>query len=151
MTRRALRILVPAAALAAAAACAPGHLTPATRVVAEPQQQSRVVTADEIRESGVRNAWDALRLVGRFRLRENHRGEPVLITPTRGRGSLLLDESPLVFLDGVRLADYAVLRQVRANNIEQIEYLNASEGTIRMGTGAVSGAILISTTTIARE
>ena len=69
----------------------------------------------------------------------------------RGRGSILLDETPLVAIDGVPQTDFHILGTLLANAIDNIRILSASEGTVLYGIRAGGGAILIQTRTEALE
>jgi hypothetical protein len=110
-----------------------------------PSQVARHISAAEIQESGARDAWEVLRRIGRFQLRESPRGEPLRIHPSRGRSTILLHDDPVVLLDGVRLVDIGVLRQVRASTIASVDFYNSTQATLMVGTGATGGAIVIST------
>lgn len=102
------------------------------------------ITAAEIVESGSRTAWEALRRVGRLALRESARGEPASMK-LRGSRSLVLDDTPLVVLDGVAIRDIRVLETIRAETIEWMEILNAADGASLHGPMAGGGAIVIQT------
>jgi outer membrane cobalamin receptor len=110
-----------------------------------PSAVARHISAAEIQESGARNAWEVLRRLGRFQLRESASGEPLRIRPTRGRSTLLLHDDPVVLLDGVRLVDIGVLRNIRASTIASVDFYNSSQATVLVGTGATGGAIAILT------
>ena len=134
-----------AALLGTAAGCATAHPTRAGETHAPSRQLSRYLSAQEIKESGAQNAWEALRRLGGVRLQETPNGAPGRIRPTRGNMTLLLDDSPIVVLDGARLLDYDVLRALPARQIASIEFLNGVDGTLKHGSGAGGGAIVILT------
>jgi len=103
------------------------------------------ITASEIQRSGSMTAWEALRkLVPQLTYAEKKSGQPSKLE-RRGQSSFLLNDAPLVFLDGVRLPDFRTLQQVSATTIESIEVLNGIDGTTYYGSNAVSGVILIRT------
>ena len=105
-----------------------------------------LITAERIRQSGARTAWEALDYtVTSHHFGSDARGRPTGITADRGIGSLLLREQPLVFLDQTRLADIQVLHQFPAHEIYSIRVLNGTDGTTYYGTSAVAGVILIRT------
>jgi hypothetical protein len=105
-----------------------------------------LITAERIRQSGARTAWEALDYtVTSHHFGSDARGRPTGITADRGIGSLLLREQPLVFLDQTRLADIQVLHQFPAHEIYSIRVLNGADGTTYYGTSAVAGVILIRT------
>lgn len=104
-----------------------------------------VVTAEEIESSGASTAWEALRLLGAaVRLEEDKDQQPARIS-ARGRSSINLSSQPLVFLDGVRLAEYQVLHSMGAHLLERIEFVSGPQASIDYGTNAGHGVILITT------
>jgi TonB-dependent SusC/RagA subfamily outer membrane receptor len=111
-----------------------------------PAPRGRVVDHEDIaRYSSVQTAWDALQLLGAFlRLEEDKDGQPSRMT-ARGRNSIVLRNEPPVVLDGVRLAEYKVLKDMGAHLIQRIEFLTGPEATTRYGTNAGNGVILITT------
>lgn len=123
------------------AGCASSHGRPSSTAPAS----SRVVNAKQIRASGVRNAWEAVRYHFRFLdLRETRGRQPTGIV-SRGQSSLLLKDEPIVVLDGARMSDIGVLADVPADHIEQMRFLSSSEGTAQYGPTAGGGVILIQT------
>jgi outer membrane receptor for ferrienterochelin and colicin len=150
MTARPVRIpttLVLAAILAATAGCATAHPTREGESHSPARGSANYLTAEQIKESGARNAWEVLRRLGGVRLEESPDGTPQRIRPTRGNMTLLLDDSPIVVLDGARLLDYDVLRALPARQIASVEFLNGLDGTLKHGSGAGGGAIIILTRT----
>ncbi len=106
---------------------------------------SSVVTADEIEASGVRNAWEAIRYHFRFvSLTESRRRRPAEMT-YRGRSSILLDNGPIVVVDGARISEIDVLVDIPAQHIALMRMLSSFEGTTYYGTNAGNGVILIET------
>jgi len=104
-----------------------------------------LITQAQIERSGARTAWDALkRLAPQFTFRENRNGQPGGLE-RRGRSSILLNDAPLVFVDGAELADFRSLNQIPASTLLSIEILNGIEGTSYYGSNAVSGVILFKT------
>ena len=63
----------------------------------------------------------------------------------RGRCSFLLDEAPMIMLDGVRVPDFHALDTIEAQSILTIVIYNGVEGTTYYGTDAVSGVVVIKT------
>jgi len=57
----------------------------------------------------------------------------------------VLQDAPLVVLDGVRLTDFRALDGIPAATILTISIYNGIEGTTFYGTNAVSGVIVIKT------
>jgi outer membrane cobalamin receptor len=63
----------------------------------------------------------------------------------RGRSSILLNDPPMLFIDGVRIQEMATLQQLPASTLLSIEVLTGPEGTTYYGTDAVGGVILVRT------
>jgi hypothetical protein len=125
-----------------AAGCTAHTPPPSTNA---PSTVARHISAAEIQASGARDAWEVLRRLGRFQLRESASGEPMRIRPSRGRSTILLHDDPVVLLDGIRLVDIKMLRNVRASTIASVDFYNSSQATLLVGTGATGGAIAILT------
>jgi TonB-dependent starch-binding outer membrane protein SusC len=106
-----------------------------------------VISADQIRESGATTAWEVIRRTApHFNLTDGPSGEPSRMK-RRGRSTLYLDDTPAVFLDGVRVSDFRTLAQIPAHTISSITILSGIEGSTRYGTNAGNGVILIHTKT----
>lgn len=135
---------VPASVLLTAVLVA-GCATVGPRDASRDPAVGELITADEIRKTGARNAWEALKnTVSRYRF-DDYRGEPTRISSVRGNGSILFHETPKIFVDGAQLTEYQVLRTMPAYTIASIRVLNGSDGTTYYGTGSVAGVILIET------
>jgi outer membrane cobalamin receptor len=120
-----------------------GTLRPAN--IGTPVQAGRLITAEQIKNSGAVDAWDALRRKANYlSLRETYSGEPTRLS-SRGRSSILLSEIPLVVVDGIRIADFRHLRQIPAATVASIRILNGVEGTAHYGTSGGNGVILVRT------
>lgn len=105
----------------------------------------QLITEEQIKHSGATTAWDALRRIApHLQLSENASGQPQKLS-RRGRSSILLDDTPEVFLDGVKVADFRSLAQIPANTIASITILSGVEGSTHYGTNAGNGVILIRT------
>jgi hypothetical protein len=66
----------------------------------------------------------------------------------RARGSTSFGGGPapvIVYVDQVRAGGVNELRNLRASEIEEIRYLDASDATLRFGTDHGGGAILVET------
>jgi outer membrane cobalamin receptor len=104
-----------------------------------------LITAEQIERSGVHTAWDVLKHdAPMLLLREDRNGDPASIS-RRGRTSFLLEEAPLVMLDGVRVPDFRALASIEAASITSITIYDGVESTTYYGTGAVAGVIAIKT------
>ena len=107
--------------------------------------EGRFIGAQEIRRSGAKTVWDALRIVApQIRFEENYAGQPSRMM-ARGPSTVALKDGPLVYVDGVRLADFRTLAAMPAGDVASIQIMNGIDGTTRYGTGASSGAIAIRT------
>ena len=113
--------------------------------------RGRVVEAEDIARSGARNAWEALSLLGGYvRLEQDKDRQPARLT-SRGRSSINLSSEPQIVLDGVRLVEYGILQNIGAAAIERIQLLTGPQASIRYGTNAGNGVILIVTRTTVAE
>lgn len=136
---KALRWSSAVGALSVLAACHPHPIDSGV----SPGTGRIVITQAMIEQSGEQTAWDVLRReVPNFTFRENARGEPTRLE-RRGQSSILLNDAPMIFLDGVRQTDFHNLTQVLASTLRRIEILDGIEATTYYGTDAVGGAILL--------
>jgi len=136
--------VVLATALIWAVACAHGT---AAHTSATPNNGGKLITADQIERSGSHTAWEVLKHEApMLTLEEDRNGQPVRIV-WHGRSSIYLEDAPIVVLDGVRAADWKVLSQIPAGQIDTINIISGIEGTTYYGTNAASGVIDIHTKT----
>jgi TonB-dependent starch-binding outer membrane protein SusC len=126
--------------------CAPHRTGGARRIeVLTTKPGEQLITAEAIQQSGAATAWDVIqRAAPNIQVRENRNGEPTRMW-RRGRGSIVLNEAPLLFLDGVKIADFRALDLIPAGTIREIVILTGIEGTTYYGTNAVGGVILVTT------
>ena len=104
-----------------------------------------LITAEQIEKSGASTAWQMLKQhAPMLTMREDRNGRPQSMG-RRGRSSFLLDEAPMVLLDGVRVPDFHALDAIDARSILTILIYDGVEGTTYYGTDAVSGVIVIKT------
>jgi outer membrane cobalamin receptor len=112
---------------------------------AGPNTGGKLITAAQIERSGSNNAWEVLKHEApMLTLEEDRNGNPVRIH-WHGRSSIYLEDAPVVVLDGVRSADWKVLSQIPAGQIQTINIMSGIEGTTYYGTNAASGVIEIHT------
>jgi outer membrane cobalamin receptor len=105
----------------------------------------RIITQKAIERSGARTAWDALRrTVPFFSFNVTNSGGPARIEH-RGRSSILLQDQPIIVMDGVELSDFGVLGGIPASDLFQIEVLSGIDATTYYGTNATKGVIRIRT------
>jgi outer membrane cobalamin receptor len=104
-----------------------------------------VISAEQIAKSAAQNAWQVLQQSAPMLQTQNDKdGRPAKLT-RRGRSSFLLDDSPAVLVDGVRMPDFRNLDALAAQSIREIAILDGVEATTFYGTNAGSGVILIKT------
>lgn len=111
---------------------------------AEGDSVGEVLTREEITRSGASNLWDVLRLCRTLQLSLDREGNPVAISH-RGRNSILLSDTPLIFVDGTRVLDLATLPLISADDIASVRILSASEASTRYGLGAHNGVVEVQT------
>lgn len=105
------------------------------------------IDQEHIRRSGGATAWDVLkREAPVLTFQDNRNGRPARFG-RRGRASIVLEDAPLVVLDGVRLSDFRVLADIPAETLLDIWVLNGIDGTTYYGTDAVAGVVVIRTKT----
>ncbi|HEV2672549.1 MAG TPA: TonB-dependent receptor plug domain-containing protein [Gemmatimonadales bacterium] len=127
--------------LLAVVACHPAKLTP------QGDTDRIVITEEMIVKSGGQNAWEVLRREApQITFSENRNGQATAMS-RRGRTSFVLNDSPMVIIDGVRNQDIKALQSLPASVLMSIEVLTGIEGTTYYGTDAVGGVIVIKTKT----
>ena len=104
-----------------------------------------LITAEQIEKSGAQNAWQVLRQKApMLTLQEDRNGRPRSMG-RRGRSSFMLDEAPMILVDGVRLADFHALDTIEAQSIFAILIYDGVEGTTYYGTDSATGVVVIRT------
>jgi outer membrane cobalamin receptor len=122
-------------------ACHPGKVSP------QGDSDRIVITEEMIARSGGQTAWEVLRReVPQLTFGENRNGQATGMT-RRGRSSIMLNDSPMVIIDGARNQDLKQLQSIPASAVMRIEVLTGIEGTTYYGTDAVGGVIIIKTKT----
>lgn len=109
---------------------------------------NQTYSSDQIANSGSATAWEFLRRnVRRYDYGEDRYGAPRSIKTRRGRSSIVTADSdtPLIIIDGARLVDFALLRDLSTDSIESIELFSGISGTALIGTNAAAGVIYIHT------
>lgn len=134
--------LLAAPLLVLAASCKSFHPAP---VVPANGSERILITEAMIANSGGQTAWEVLRReVPQMSYRENRNGQATGME-RRGRSSILLKDTPMLLIDGVRIQDMSTLQQLPASTLLSIEVLTGAEGTTYYGTDAVGGVILVTT------
>jgi outer membrane cobalamin receptor len=104
-----------------------------------------VITEAMIADLGVRTAWEVVRRKApMMSYRTNSAGQPTSIW-RRGRSSIYVNETALLFVDGVRITDLRALDEIPASQVEEIRIMTGLAGTTVYGTNASSGVILVRT------
>ena len=137
----ALSTIATLTAIASLPGCASG---PRAHQAATPSG-TIVITSEQIERSGANTAWDVLkREAPMLTLRDDRNGRPSRMG-RRGRSSILLDDAPVVVVDGVRLTSFRDLDRIPASTILSITVYTGIDGTTYYGTNASSGVVLIET------
>ncbi len=106
-----------------------------------------VITQADIQRMGARTAWEAVkRRVPGLTYNENTAGEPTRIW-RHGQSTVLLNDTPLLFVDGVRVADIRALGDIPASQIETIRVRTGLDSSAEFGTNSEGGVILVETHT----
>jgi outer membrane cobalamin receptor len=136
---RSMMVLLPMVCMAACKTGGGSQSAPADKAY-----HAHVITSDAIERSGAIDAWDILkRLSTTARTTESADGEPQRLHPKRGHGSIYLQDDPVVYIDGMPLADLRILKQLGASDVDNIEELGSVEATAYFGTNSTAGVILI--------
>src|SRR5439155_24863694 len=84
-----------------------------------------LITEERIKQSGGKTAWEVIkRAAPVFSTHESRTGRPASME-RRSRASILLEDSPIIRLDGVRVSDLKVLDQPPAEANLSIHILPA--------------------------
>lgn len=136
------RLLPSLLCAASLAACTPAPL-PAP---GEPQpSRGRLVTAEEIRRSGARTAWQVLeRQPALLRTGLTAEGR-VTARSGRGRAGPPSSGEPMLVVDGAHMTDLDVLRSIPAESIRSMEFLSGVAAPLFRGPGSENGVIVVRT------
>lgn len=104
-----------------------------------------VITQAEIAELGVQTAWEAIkRKVPQLTYSENRAGQPTRIW-RHGRGSIILNETPMLIVDGARIDDIRALGDIPASQVERIRIRTGLASSAEYGTNSAGGVIFVET------
>jgi hypothetical protein len=137
------RAVLPFAALGTLAlgGCRPvpgARVTPASTAGREIR-----ITEEEIVRMSVPTAWDVVRLrAPRFNYGRDSGGQPARVM-IQSQRSIAADETPLLVVDGMRLADIGYLRQIPASQVRSIRILDSEAAEPLYGLAAAGGAIIV--------
>lgn len=119
-----------------ASGCSTGTVPPGSIKPAE----GKLITAEQIKLSGARNAWEALkRSHVHLSLYESRNAQPVQLSRRRGLSA------PLVIVDGTPTEGLQLLYLTPASDIASIRVLDDADAAIRYGPRAAGGAIILET------
>jgi hypothetical protein len=131
LSMRSLRFLTIALLVAIAAGCASTSST--SRRTAS--RDTRVLTAEEIRQSSAANLYEVIRA---------YRPEWLI---KRGQTSINLEGDIVVYVDNVALGGPETLRTIDVQSVQSARFMTASEAQMRYGVGHMHGAIVVTTRT----
>ncbi len=104
-----------------------------------------VITRSEITRMGAKTAWEAVkRRVPGLTYEENTAGEPLRIW-RHGQSTILLNDTPLLVVDGVRVSDIRALGDIPASEIQVIRVRTGLDSSAEYGTNSAGGVILVET------
>ncbi|HEX2217655.1 MAG TPA: TonB-dependent receptor plug domain-containing protein [Gemmatimonadales bacterium] len=118
-------------------------LTPAA---IDPQPSGgRAITADQIRQSGARTAWQVLeRQPGLLRIGTNLAGQ-VSASSYRAVPGTAASGAPLLVVDGVETVDLGMLRQIPAERVQSMVFFNGSSAPGYHGPRGANGVLVVRT------
>ncbi len=106
-----------------------------------------VITAEQIRESGINNVNEAIRKIGGVYGRQNLNGTPDYALDLRGFGEFS-EQNIVVMVDGIRLSANeqmgAVISAIPIESVERVEIVRGGSSVL-YGAGATGGTIQIIT------
>lgn len=106
------------------------HGTPRPHV--EPRQNPKLITLDEIQNSGLATAFDVVETL-----------RPMWLNK-RGPQSFVNDGDVWVYMENARLGGRSSLREIAAASVGSMQYLDVKDANYRYGQGHPYGAIVIS-------
>ncbi|HTT69546.1 MAG TPA: hypothetical protein VMF70_16085 [Gemmatimonadales bacterium] len=129
----------------AAIACGVRQAAPSSSSYIAPAGRETLITEEEITRMSVRTAWDVVRMrAPRLTSGLDANGKPARVRIQETR-SELGDETPLLVVDKVQLADIDYLEQISASEVHAIHILDAEAAEPLFGFIAAGGAIVVET------
>lgn len=108
-------------------------------------RDGQILTRADIEKTGARDGWEALRRgQTKLNIQMTREGTPPKVTH-RGVDSFLLSPEVLLVVDGVHMTSLETLREIRTTNIEYIQVLSGRVATVKYGTAAGNGAVVVQT------
>ena len=112
---------------------------------APPDRDGMMLTRAEIAQTGAKNAWDAIRMGStHLNIQFPREGSPARVTH-RGVDSFIISPEVLLVVDGTQMASLEYLQEIRVENIDYIQILSGRQGTVRYGTNAGNGVVVVKT------
>jgi hypothetical protein len=130
LSMRSFRFITIALLVAVAAGCASTSTGRRTS-----SRDTRVLTAEEIRQSSAANLYEVIRA---------YRPEWLI---KRGQTSINLEGDIVVYVDNVALGGPESLRTIDVHAVQSARFMTASEAQMRYGVGHMHGAIVVTTRT----
>lgn len=102
------------------------------------------VTDDQIRASGARTVWQALRFTTTLHVRDDANGSPGELYH-RGKNSFDWDQTPLLVMDGAIVSDFRHLHEIPAADLLRIRVRSPSSASAEYGALARAGVVEMDT------
>jgi hypothetical protein len=131
LSMRAFRFIAIALLVIVAAGCASTSSTGRRSA----SRDTRLLTAEEIRQSSAANMYEVIRA---------YRPEWLI---KRGQTSINLEGDIVVYVDNVALGGPESLRSIDVHSVQSARFMTASEAQMRYGVGHMHGAIVVTTRT----
>jgi hypothetical protein len=111
--------------------------------VAPSAGRETVITEEDIARMSVLTAWDVVRMrAPRFVAGQDANGRPTGVR-IQERRSAFADETPLLVVDRMQMADLEYLKQIPASEVHAIRVLDAEAAEPLYGLRAAGGAIVV--------
>lgn len=98
------------------------------------------VTDRQIRASGARTVWQALRFTTALHVQDDANGNPGELYH-RGKNTVTGDHTPLLVMDGAIVADFRHLHEVPASDLLRIRVRSPSSASAEYGSLARAGVV----------
>jgi hypothetical protein len=116
-------------------AAALGACAPAGETASSPRSHANRLTIEDIERNQYLSAYDMIQALRPNWLRG--RGQQSFMNPTAGQ--------VMVYVDGSRMGGPDTLRQLRADDVQEVQFLSPNEAGSRFGLDHTGGAILVVT------
>lgn len=102
------------------------------------------VTDEQIRASGARTVWQALRFTTTLHVQDDANGNPGMLYH-RGRNTFDADQTPLLVMDGAIVSDFRHLHEIPAADLLRIRVRSPSSASAEYGALARAGVVEMDT------